>query len=159
MAEESGRVDARAGASHGIELEFRCAADLPAISGDHDRMTQVMLNLLDNALKYTPRGGACHCRGAAPRPGGQRPATAATPGVAFVVTDTGEGIPAADIPRLTERFYRVDRARSREFGGTGLGLAIVKHILQLHQGAGDRKPPARRHHRHGMAPRRLAAST
>ncbi len=56
-------------------------------------------------------------------------------GVEFVVTDTGEGIPAADIPRLTERFYRVDRARSRELGGTGLGLAIVKHILQLHQGS------------------------
>ena len=50
------------------------------------------------------------------------------------VADTGEGIPAADIPRLTERFYRVDRARSRELGGTGLGLAIVKHIVQLHHG-------------------------
>ena len=56
-------------------------------------------------------------------------------GVEFVVADTGEGIPASDIPRLTERFYRVDRARSRELGGTGLGLAIVKHILQLHQGS------------------------
>ena len=51
------------------------------------------------------------------------------------MADTGEGIPPADIPRLTERFYRVDRARSRELGGTGLGLAIVKHILQLHQGS------------------------
>jgi len=56
-------------------------------------------------------------------------------GVEFIVADTGEGIPASDIPRLTERFYRVDRARSRELGGTGLGLAIVKHILQLHQGS------------------------
>ncbi len=53
----------------------------------------------------------------------------------MVVADTGEGIPAADIPRLTERFYRVDRARSRELGGTGLGLAIVKHIVQLHHGS------------------------
>ena len=60
--------------------------------------------------------------------------TATAPGVEFVVADTGEGIPAADIPRLTERFYRVDRARSRELGGTGLGLAIVKHIVQLHHG-------------------------
>jgi two-component system phosphate regulon sensor histidine kinase PhoR len=56
------------------------------------------------------------------------------PGVEFVVADTGEGIPAAAISRLTERFYRVDRARSRELGGTGLGLAIVKHIVQLHHG-------------------------
>ena len=54
--------------------------------------------------------------------------------IEMIVADTGEGIPAADIPRLTERFYRVDRARSRELGGTGLGLAIVKHIVQLHQG-------------------------
>src|SRR5208282_2597595 len=56
-------------------------------------------------------------------------------GVELIVADTGEGIPAADIPRLTERFYRVDRARSRDLGGTGLGLAIVKHIVQLHHGA------------------------
>jgi len=55
-------------------------------------------------------------------------------GIDLVVADTGEGIPANAIPRLTERFYRVDRARSRELGGTGLGLAIVKHIVQLHHG-------------------------
>ena len=55
-------------------------------------------------------------------------------GVEFVVADTGEGIPASHIPRLTERFYRVDRPRSRDLGGTGLGLAIVKHIVQLHRG-------------------------
>ena len=98
---------------------------------DRDRMQQVLLNLLDNALKYTPRGGrvAVEVRAA---PGGLngRP----SPGIAFKVIDTGEGIPATDLPRLTERFYRVDRARSRELGGTGLGLAIVKHILQMHQG-------------------------
>jgi signal transduction histidine kinase len=89
-----------------------------------------MLNLLDNALKYTPRGGkvTAEARAAAIAGNGGKP------GVEFVVADTGEGIPAADISRLTERFYRVDRARSRELGGTGLGLAIVKHILQLHQG-------------------------
>jgi two-component system phosphate regulon sensor histidine kinase PhoR len=62
------------------------------------------------------------------------PAGNGGPAMEMIVADTGEGIPAADIPRLTERFYRVDRARSRELGGTGLGLAIVKHIVQLHQG-------------------------
>jgi two-component system phosphate regulon sensor histidine kinase PhoR len=114
----------------GITLEVKSAPDLQAIPADHDRMQQVMLNLLDNALKYTPRGGkvAAETRAAGIAVNGGKP------GVEFVVADTGEGIPAADIPRLTERFYRVDRARSRELGGTGLGLAIVKHIVQLHQG-------------------------
>jgi two-component system, OmpR family, phosphate regulon sensor histidine kinase PhoR len=175
VAEEAAELMRETARRNGIDLEVHCAADLPAISGDHDRMTQVMVNLLDNALKYTPRGGsvklevrapetaavngaASGITGVAPagdfrvsvattsaavRPGVALPTTAATGsaitgdprgGVEFVVTDTGEGIPSADIPRLTERFYRVDRARSRELGGTGLGLAIVKHILQLHQG-------------------------
>jgi two-component system phosphate regulon sensor histidine kinase PhoR len=114
-----------------IELNLECGESLPPMLADRDRMQQVLLNLLDNALKYTPRGGrvAVDVRAA---PGGLngRP----SPGIAFKVIDTGEGIPATDLPRLTERFYRVDRARSRELGGTGLGLAIVKHILQMHQG-------------------------
>ncbi len=105
---------------------------LPKLAGDRDRLHQVMLNLIDNAIKYTPREGrvTVEARAAAGANGAN-----AKPGVALVVADTGEGIPAADIPRLTERFYRVDRARSRELGGTGLGLAIVKHIVQLHHGA------------------------
>lgn len=124
MQEQAGR--------HGLRLEVNCPSGLPKVQGDRDRLQQVMLNLIDNAIKYTPREGhvvveaheASSANGASP-----------TPGVALVVSDTGEGIPAADIPRLTERFYRVDRARSRELGGTGLGLAIVKHIVQLHHGA------------------------
>ena len=116
----------------GLRLEVKCPTGLPKVAGDRDRLHQVMLNLIDNAIKYTPREGrvtieaheALSANGSTP-----------TPGVALVVADTGEGIPAADIPRLTERFYRVDRARSRELGGTGLGLAIVKHIVQLHHGA------------------------
>jgi two-component system phosphate regulon sensor histidine kinase PhoR len=120
----------------GIAFEVRAPKDLPEIAADRDRLQQVLLNLLDNAIKYTPRGGnvtieARSATGAAPANGG----ALKRPGVEFVVADTGEGIPAADIPRLTERFYRVDRARSRELGGTGLGLAIVKHIIQLHHGA------------------------
>jgi two-component system phosphate regulon sensor histidine kinase PhoR len=105
---------------------------LPKVAGDRDRLHQVMLNLIDNAIKYTPREGLVTVEAhEAVSANGSTP----TPGVALVVADTGEGIPAADIPRLTERFYRVDRARSRELGGTGLGLAIVKHIVQLHHGA------------------------
>ena len=116
----------------GVHLEVQCPDPLPRLLGDHDRLHQVMVNLIDNAIKYTPRGG--HVTASAREAslnGNGKP----TPAVALAVSDTGEGIPERDIPRLTERFYRVDRARSRELGGTGLGLAIVKHIVQLHQGA------------------------
>lgn len=112
----------------GITLQASSNGALPTVSGDHGRIHEVMVNLLDNALKYTPRGGNVTVEASQ----SDHPDA---PGVEFRVTDTGEGIPAADIPRLTERFYRVDRARSRELGGTGLGLAIVKHILQLHHGS------------------------
>jgi two-component system phosphate regulon sensor histidine kinase PhoR len=138
VAEEAAELMRETARRNGIELEARCAADLPLIAGDRDRITQVMVNLLDNALKYTPRDGnvkldvrALQGAGA----NGAATASGARAGVEFIVADTGEGIPLADIPRLTERFYRVDRARSRELGGTGLGLAIVKHILQLHEGS------------------------
>ncbi len=115
----------------GIHLEIERPAELPSIRADRDKMHQVFLNLIDNAIKYTPRGGRVMLRTRVTnRPNGAE----GHPGVEMIVADTGEGIPAADIPRLTERFYRVDRARSRDLGGTGLGLAIVKHIVQLHQG-------------------------
>ena len=123
MLEQAGR--------RGLRLEVNCPEGLPKVAGDRDRLHQVMLNLIDNAIKYTPAEGrvTVEAREVADSNG-----AGAKPGVALVVADTGEGIPAADIPRLTERFYRVDRARSRELGGTGLGLAIVKHIVQLHHG-------------------------
>ena len=113
----------------GVELEIQCAGGLELV-GDHDRLYQVLLNLLDNAIKYTPRGGRVTVSAGVPllREAGAKAV------VELAVSDTGEGIPAQHIPRLTERFYRVDRARSRELGGTGLGLAIVKHIVQLHEG-------------------------
>ncbi|MEI8191445.1 MAG: ATP-binding protein, partial [candidate division NC10 bacterium] len=84
-----------------------------------------------NAIKYTPEGGivTVTARVAPAEAQGGRAA------VEFVVTDTGIGIPPKDLPRLTERFYRVDKARSRELGGTGLGLAIVKHLVAAHGGA------------------------
>jgi two-component system phosphate regulon sensor histidine kinase PhoR len=119
----------------GIELAVKCSPDLPDIAIDHDRIHQVMVNLLDNSLKYTPRGGLVTVEARTRLDGANGVGPPANlPGIEFAVADTGEGIPAAAIPRLTERFYRVDRARSRELGGTGLGLAIVKHIVQLHHG-------------------------
>jgi len=118
----------------GIALEIRPSVDQPTIHADRDRLHQVMINLIDNAIKYTPRGGNVTVQAiarATPNGAQGNPPR----GIEFVVSDTGEGIPAMYIPRLTERFYRVDRARSRELGGTGLGLAIVKHIVQLHHGS------------------------
>jgi two-component system phosphate regulon sensor histidine kinase PhoR len=86
-------------------------------------MTQVFENLLDNAIKYTPAGTRLTV--CSRRRDGE---------VEIVVADNGPGIPAEDLPHLFERFYRVDKGRSRETGGTGLGLSIVKHIVQLHGG-------------------------
>jgi two-component system phosphate regulon sensor histidine kinase PhoR len=114
----------------GISLTLEAPSELPSIRADRDKMHQVFLNLIDNGIKYTPRGGKVSLQARlANHPGGNGAAA-----IEMIVADTGEGIPASDIPRLTERFYRVDRARSRELGGTGLGLAIVKHIVQLHHG-------------------------
>ena len=130
VVEEAAELMREQARQHEVELETRCPPGLPEIGGDRDRLHQVMLNLLDNAIKYTPRGGRVTVEARAAASNGAQSA----PGAELIVSDTGEGIPAADIPRLTERFYRVDRARSRELGGTGLGLAIVKHIVQLHRG-------------------------
>jgi two-component system phosphate regulon sensor histidine kinase PhoR len=107
------------------------AADLPLISGDEERLVQVLANLLDNAIKYTPQGGQITV--AARRISPSR-AEALRTSIELTVTDTGIGIPEQDRPRVFERFYRVDKARSRELGGTGLGLAIVRHIVEGHGG-------------------------
>lgn len=97
--------------------------------GDLDRLQQLFINLVDNALKYTPPGGMVTISAS------NKPATEGTERrIEMAVSDTGPGIPAKDLPRLTERFFRVDKTRSRELGGTGLGLAIVKHIAQAHGG-------------------------
>jgi two-component system phosphate regulon sensor histidine kinase PhoR len=108
----------------GISLSIDVPDDL-RVEGDPDRLTQVVSNLLDNAIKYTPDGGSVRIVGRA---------IEASSSVEFAVEDTGAGIPAEDLPRLAERFYRVDKARIRELGGTGLGLSIVKHIVQAHGG-------------------------
>ena len=104
-------------------------SDLPPVAGDEDRLVQVLTNLLDNAVKYTPEGGAIRIVGNIANQPAADPAQ-----VELSVADTGIGIPEADRPRVFERFYRVDKARSREMGGTGLGLSIVKHIVEGHGG-------------------------
>jgi len=114
----------------GITLSHALEDSLPPILGDTDRLQQLLINLIDNAIKYTPAGGQVKVA-ASLVVFSESPEQ---PMVEIVVTDTGCGIPEKDLPRLTERFYRVDRARSRELGGTGLGLAIVKHIVQAHHG-------------------------
>jgi two-component system, OmpR family, phosphate regulon sensor histidine kinase PhoR len=114
----------------GISIAHEVDPDLPLISGDPDRLQQLLINLVDNALKYTPSKGRVQVRAQlSGSPNGNQ-----LPMVEIAVSDTGCGIPEKDIPRLTERFYRVEKARSRELGGTGLGLAIVKHIVQAHNG-------------------------
>ncbi|MEE9614902.1 MAG: ATP-binding protein [Thermodesulfobacteriota bacterium] len=102
----------------GVRLSVDREDGLPDVLADRDRLEQVVVNLLDNAIKYTPSGGRVNVR------------VLGEDGTVRVdVEDTGIGIPPEDIARIFERFYRVDKARSRELGGTGLGLAIVKHIV------------------------------
>jgi len=127
-AEESFREIAR---SHGVELQIQDLQSgstspeaLPLVLADREAIHQVFSNLIDNAMKYGRAGGRI-VLGARPAPRG----------IEFYVRDFGAGIPSEHLPRLFERFYRVDKARSRESGGTGLGLAIAKHIMLAHSGS------------------------
>jgi two-component system phosphate regulon sensor histidine kinase PhoR len=106
-----------------IELMEERAPQDAVVCCDSEAVSQILSNLMENAIKYTPEGGrisvGAQARGSM---------------VEFFVRDTGIGIPEEDLPRLFERFYRVDKARSRELGGTGLGLSIVKHLVAAHNG-------------------------
>jgi len=115
-------------AKKNIKLTHRVEPGVDKVSGDLDRLQQLFINLVDNALKYTPPGGEVSLRAAAVV------GANGSDQIEVAVRDSGPGIPEKDLPRLTERFYRVDKARSRDLGGTGLGLAIVKHIVQAHGG-------------------------
>lgn len=106
-----------------IKLSLDVADRTIKVYGDRDRLEQVMVNLIDNAIKYTPSGGDVIVR-----------AYEDDTMIRVDVVDTGIGIPVEDVGRVFERFYRVDKGRSREMGGTGLGLAIVKHIIVGHNG-------------------------
>lgn len=137
-----------------MRIRIEGEGELPPVLGDEDQLAQVFQNLIDNALKYgreqtdvtvrlavhEPGPVAIPVSGT-PAPGLAMAALPVLPGrrrpvrsVTIAITDRGEGIPRTHLPRLTERFYRVDPARSRAMGGTGLGLAIVKHIVNRHRG-------------------------
>jgi two-component system phosphate regulon sensor histidine kinase PhoR len=105
-----------------LDLRLEAAADLPPVDGDPFRLEQMLVNLIDNAVKYTEKGGV--------RVGLKKESG----GVAIEVVDSGIGIPEEEQGRVFERFYVVDKSRSRKAGGTGLGLSIVKHIVLLHGG-------------------------
>jgi two-component system phosphate regulon sensor histidine kinase PhoR len=114
------RKDVLAWPAHPVEVRVRIDSGAQLL-GDEPEIHSAFSNLVDNAAKYTPSGGSLEMRWWVDEDGGH-----------FSVSDTGMGIPPEHIPRLTERFYRVDAGRSRSTGGSGLGLAIVKHVLQRH---------------------------
>ena len=119
------RKDVLARATHPRNVELAMDSDA-RLQGDEAMVQSAFSNLVDNAAKYTPSEGSMLIRWWTDGEGAH-----------FSVRDTGPGIPAEHLPRLTERFYRVDPARSRETGGSGLGLAIVKHALHRHGGSLD----------------------
>lgn len=116
------------GEDEGVAIVFEDPGQIPPIPGNADQLRQVFNNLIENAVKY---GGDRVTVGVEIE---QRMAELRGPGLRISITDNGRGIDEMHLPRLTERFYRVDAHRSREVGGTGLGLAIVKHIVSRHRG-------------------------
>jgi two-component system phosphate regulon sensor histidine kinase PhoR len=113
----------RPAAEKDLRISVNLPQGVPDIAADRRRLAEVLQNLLDNAMQYTPTGGQIMVS-----------ASSDDSEVTFTVSDTGIGIPQSDQPRIFERFYRVDVARSREVGGTGLGLAIAKHLVEVHGG-------------------------
>jgi signal transduction histidine kinase len=107
----------------GVQLKLETSSASIALNGDQELINRLILNLLDNAVKYTPQGGEISL--ALERRNGN---------AEIVVRDTGIGIPEADQSRVFDRFYRVDKARSRALGGAGLGLSIVRWIVDVHGG-------------------------
>ena len=112
------------GEEKGQQLSAEVSGPLPSLQGDGPKLQQMIINLLQNAIAYTPEKGQITVG-----------AKEVAGGVEVFVTDNGIGIPPEDLPRIFERFYRVDKGRSRELGGTGLGLAIVKQIVEAHGGS------------------------
>jgi two-component system, OmpR family, phosphate regulon sensor histidine kinase PhoR len=115
--------------SKGLYLKKQIDSEIREIKADRNRLIQILINLVDNGIKFTEEGGVTvrvRSEKLKVKNGEERNF------VTISIEDTGMGIPKKHIPRLGERFYRVDSARSRELGGTGLGLAIVKHLVKAH---------------------------
>ena len=110
-------------AARGHTLVFDCEPNIPPVTADKEKLQQALINVISNSVKYTKNGGRIAVS-----------AKAEQNGVLINVRDNGMGIPAEDIPRLFERFYRVEKARTSDAGGTGLGLAITKEIVDAHGG-------------------------
>jgi two-component system phosphate regulon sensor histidine kinase PhoR len=108
-----------------VRIQRDVQPGLPMVRADRDRLVQILVNVLDNAVKFTPEEGNVSIA-ASPEVQGS---------VVIKITDTGIGISKSELPRLGERFYRIDKTRSREMGGTGLGLSIVKHLMKAHEGS------------------------
>jgi two-component system, OmpR family, phosphate regulon sensor histidine kinase PhoR len=113
-------------AAKGLSLRTELAADVPPVSGSEEQLRLMLRNLVENAVHYTPTGGDVLIK-----------TSLVDRSAELEVSDTGIGIPAGDLKRVFERFYRIDKARSRETGGTGLGLSIVKHVVDNHKGQID----------------------
>ncbi len=128
LAEVATLVDRKAKRRR-VAIDNRVTAGTPTVTGDRDQLIQVFENLVSNAVKYGAADSVVTVSVVGPDDPHGRPGQ-----LGIAVKDRGEGIPREHLPRLTERFYRVDSARSRELGGTGLGLAIVKHIVNRHRG-------------------------
>jgi two-component system phosphate regulon sensor histidine kinase PhoR len=109
--------------ARGQQIDLRLAEDATSVPGDAAKLHDVLRNLVENASNYSPEGGVIEISS-------RRDGSA----IEIIVADRGPGIPAGDLPRIFERFYRVDRSRTRDPGGTGLGLSIVRHLVELHEG-------------------------
>jgi two-component system phosphate regulon sensor histidine kinase PhoR len=122
-------------AAAGVRLVLDAPSSVPELLGDADQLHQLLGNLIDNAIKYGGAGKEVRIEVGLldTAPPGSGPVSG-RPAVEIAVVDRGDGIAPEHIPRLTERFYRVEKGRSRRIGGTGLGLAIVKHVVRRHQG-------------------------
>ena len=141
LADDVLRTVSPAAAKKGVKLERRIAADLPPVRADEARLRQVLLNLMDNAVKFTPQGGQVPLE-LSPTTLTMQPSdeaglvllSAPEPAVQFSVRDTAIGIPSSEHERIFDAFYQVDGSPTREHGGTGLGLAIVKRLVEAHGG-------------------------
>jgi len=123
LLEDAATSFAAQAAEHGVEVRVQAALTVSELFADYDRLDQVLCNLIGNALRYTPSGGSISLT-----------AQAQTQGVCITVTDTGTGIPAADLPYIFDRFWKGDRSRRREGVGSGLGLAIARQLVRAHNG-------------------------